>query len=113
MMEAPEELSGNALLAWHMFAEQIGEVNEQDRAALTTLSLAWAEMMDCERHIQKNGTVVLLPNKYPAVNLYCKARDKARMTVTTLLKEFSLTPASRAKNQPKKKAEAEDTRIEF
>lgn len=96
-----------------MFSEQIGEVSEADRAALTVLSLAWAEMHDAERHIQKNGTVIKLPNGYPGPNPYTKIRDKARMTVTKLIEAFQLTPASRAKNAPKKKADIEDTRIEF
>jgi P27 family predicted phage terminase small subunit len=92
---APEELNGDSLLAWDMFDG--GTVEAQDRPAMILLCQSWAEMVGADRHVEKNGTVIKLPNGYPGPNPFCKVRNEARAVVMRLLREFGRTPASRAK----------------
>jgi len=103
---APDELSGDALLAWERFAADM-EVEQIDRSALMLLSQSWAEMMQAEKHIEQNGTVIKLPNGYPGPNPFCKTRNEARAVVLKLLREFGMTPASRAKMIAMETEEAE------
>lgn len=93
----PQELAGTAAEAWKQFAEQLGEVDPEDQAALIVLSLAWAEMGEAQHHIEANGTIIKLPNGYPGPNPYCKVRKEARTVVLKLLNEFGLTPLGRSK----------------
>jgi len=98
--DVPEELSGDALLAWHSFIEDTQDMNvitHADRGALIVLCETWAEMQQAARHIAKNGTVIKLPNNYPGPNPYVKIRNEARATVLKLLTEFGLTPSSRSR----------------
>jgi P27 family predicted phage terminase small subunit len=113
MIETPEELSGNALLAWHAFAAELGEVLPEDRAALIVLSLAWAEMQDAERHIQANGTIIKQPNGWPGPNPFCKVRKEARSVVTKLLNEMGLTRIAKSKMKPKTTDDEQTTDISF
>lgn len=98
--DTPEELTGDALLAWHSFTADMDGMNvitHADRAALVILCEAWAEYQDAERHIGQNGTVIKLPNGYPGPNPYCKVRNDSRAIVLRLLAEFGLTPSSRSR----------------
>lgn len=107
---APDELSGGALLAWDRFISDI-DLEQIDRTAMTLLCQSWAEMMDAERHIETNGTVIKLPNGYPGPNPFCKTRNEARAVVLKLLREFGMTPMSRAKIGAA--IEADEAELEF
>jgi P27 family predicted phage terminase small subunit len=106
----PTELTGDALLAWDTFRGK--DVEEIDRPAMVMLCQAWAEMLSAEKQIEKNGTVIKLPNNYPGGNPYLKVRDTARTTVIRLLREFGYTPQSRAKIVDKA-AHEEPSDLEF
>lgn len=98
--DTPEELTGDALLAWHSFnadMDGMGVITHADRAALILLCLAWAEMQSAQTHIEANGPVVKLPNNYPGPNPYVKVRNDARALVLKMLTEFGLTPSSRTR----------------
>ena len=110
----PDELTGPAADAWLLFLSEIGsEWNPKDRAALTVLCSAWAEMWEAEKHVGEHGLIVKLPNSYPAPSPYLKVRDAARATVVSLLKEFALTPNSRSRIKLPSDKKDEDDDLEF
>ena len=115
-VDAPEQLSGDSLLAWHDFTTEAGELfTPADRGAMILLCEAWAEMREAARHIEKDGTIVLMPNQYPGSNPYCKIRNEARACVLKLLSELALTPNSRSRILKNAGAEQEEepTELEF
>ncbi len=96
----PEELEGDALLAWHKWVEEFGPMNvttHAERAALIILSKRWAEMVLAQRHIDAHGPVIKFPNGVIGSNPHCKIRDLAEKTVMKLLTDFGATPAARAR----------------
>lgn len=94
----PEELAGDALLAWNEFcADAADYITPADRAAMILLCNAWAEMKEAARQIEAKGTVIKLPNGYPGPNPYCKVRNEARACVMKLITELGLTPNSRSR----------------
>lgn len=115
-MDAPEQLSGDSLLAWHDFTAEAGELfTPADRGAMILLCEAWAEMREAARHIEKDGTIVLMPNQYPGSNPFCKIRNEARACVIKLFQELGLTVNARARIMKAMKVEeAEETaELEF
>lgn len=79
------------------FADLLGTVEDMDEPALELLAAAWAEWQDADEKVRAQGLVVKLPNGWPGPNPYLPIRTKAALAVTRLLREFGMTPASRAK----------------
>lgn len=108
---APEEIDGEALLEWHRVtaeAEEAQTLQHCDRAALVVYCQTWAMMADAAANLKKTGTIVKLPNGYPAASPFMKVYQDSAKLCAKLLTEFGLTPRSRGafKYNNKTKADA-------
>jgi P27 family predicted phage terminase small subunit len=113
-MKTPEELQGDALLAWHQYIAELAElgpVTKLDRAALITLCRATAMKEDAAANVEKTGTVIKLPNGYPGPSPYLKVFFESAKLEKSLLIEMGLTRASRSK--VKKPQEQAATDLDF
>ena len=107
----PEHLGDEAKAEWNRITSQLevlGLLTHVDRAAISAYCLAWGRWVAAEREITKSGEVLKSPesgNLYRSPWLDVANRAMAQMLET--LREFGMTPSSRAKvhGSPQEKAD--------
>ena len=103
--DCPEFLSASAKEEWARISkelEAVGLVTEVDRGALTAYCSAWAEVERAERELQKGGYEVTLiatvtGREYKKVSPWVKILKDARKQMIEALREFGMSPSSRAR----------------
>lgn len=97
-MKPPAGMSKEARKAWKRFVGLLKKTATPiDAPALQLLSERWAEWKEADEKVKADGLVIKQPNGWPGHNPYLAIRQKADAAITRLLREFGLTPASRAK----------------
>lgn len=95
----PTTLKGESLAEWRRIVpalDEIGMLSKVDRAALVCYCLAWAEFVDCQRVIKKDGAEHTLPNGVVCLSRTYQRMERARKAILDFGRQFGLVPAARA-----------------
>lgn len=109
----PTWLSAEAKAEWRRVVPQldaVGTLAMVDRATLTTYCVAWATLVEVNKHIQEHGaTVMVLEQTFETeegiTNIYVSAKRNPSVQtqremagiIRSFAAEFGLTPASRSR----------------
>lgn len=100
-LEPPLELSAMARVHWDDISKKLakaGLLTNLDVTALTMYCEAYATWADATENIRKFGTIIKTPKTgYPMPSPYLQVANKAFEQMKSLLTEFGMTPAARAK----------------
>jgi len=100
--ERPEWVDGEARKCWDQLVPQLHEVGVLtviDGNALARYCATWVRWKDAERFLAENGPTCTGPDsdgvtkKYPENDIF----DKLAVQLTTLEREFGLTPSARTR----------------
>ena len=111
MPSAPRELSKTARAEWRRMAKILTAsrlVTVADRAALAGYCATWAQWLEVQEQVQREGLVISQPSgrvvQNPAVQMAISLSAELRRWAV----EFGLTPSSRTKVQPIDGGDQED-----
>jgi P27 family predicted phage terminase small subunit len=97
----PPDITGKAQAAWNILSRQLvemGVVAAVDMVALRLLCESIRVYMEADDEVQKYGITYMEETKAGekrVQNPACRVRNSAWAQVTTMLRQFGLTPASR------------------
>ena len=112
--EPPSTLGGEAATEWQRITrllKRLRLIAKLDRAALAIYCVAWQDWTEARARIAEQGAIVKSPNGYPIVNPYHAIASQAAKQMQSLLAEFGLSPAARARmiGSPKQEKKPETT----
>jgi P27 family predicted phage terminase small subunit len=100
MPEAPSWLAPEAQREWTALAPKLfrlGLLTEVDGAALAAYCSSLATWARCQRVLDEEGLVVVLPNGYTQQHAMVAIANKALDKIRQFGSEFGLSPASRSR----------------
>jgi P27 family predicted phage terminase small subunit len=114
MPDVPEIVEENpeALDEWNRIAPslfKIGILSKDNRSALATLCLAWADFQSLRRDIEEEGWTLLGSSGHSIKNPKAILMNEARLAVLRYSQEFGVTPSSRSRVPNPTKADAPDS----
>jgi P27 family predicted phage terminase small subunit len=98
--ECPAHLGKEARKVWERLApmlDEAGLLTEGDAIALGNLCQAYATLQKAQAQLDKTGLLMKTPSGYVQQSPLVGIVNSAMQTITTLCREFGLTPAARSR----------------
>lgn len=95
----PKQLGRSAKAEWRRVAPamyKLGLLTQVDRAAMAAYCDAYGRWIDAQTEIKEHGTIIESQNGFPIQSPYLNVASGAWKQMLAALREFGMTPASRA-----------------
>lgn len=99
MIKTPKGLTKNEQRYWHTLQPKCQHFTEADVTALIRLCKVLSTIAECSKIIAAEGLILTCKSGYKQPHPAVGIRHTAEQTAIKLLKEFGLTPQSRARNR--------------
>jgi P27 family predicted phage terminase small subunit len=99
-MRAPRHLNTIAKAEWRRVMHElanVGLLTVVDRAALAAYCQAWAEWVQAEQELERNGRVLTTDKGYAYPSPWVAIRNNALDAMRKFAVEFGMTPSSRSR----------------
>jgi len=109
-MRCPRHLSEVAKREWRRVSavlRETGMLTVADRTALAAYCQAYANWVEAEQHMQREGRVMTFESGYQQISPWANLAKTALAEMRQYMTEFGMTPSSRAR-VAQKPAETED-----
>jgi len=96
--DMPDHLDTTARKEWDRIVsllDETGNLSQVDGSALAIYCCAFSRFVEAEKHLSKNGMVILAPNGCQMKSPYVDISKQAEATMMKILTQFGLTPRAR------------------
>ncbi len=94
----PDDLTEAAKEKWLETVDELGLwLKKSDRSALRLFCEIWAEMLNAQKNVVENGSMVLTPNGMVQKSPWLTKVEQSRVELRKWLETFYATPTARAR----------------
>ena len=107
----PAWLTGEGRKEWRRICPQLkrmGVLTKIDRTALGAFCKAYSRWLKAERELEKIGELIKSPSGYSIQNPWLAISNKSMKQMLEIMREFGMSPASRAGLHVEKQPDADD-----